>query len=554
MMETNELKKIRGFYCVNRHETLHFSFDVLVAATENSSCRDVLGAVYNDAYEIGMTLPTKFDISDKDEMLGINVGDIIFLRVNCKEIPPLGPLSDEQYVFDPASDAFAVYDIVGSIPDEGKLVFQGIAEKLSKERKENKINDIYYPDTYRKLEDDGTDMANAKRGFIPGTNLTEPIMAKGKDGSELQAWNMSSYDFIEGDSPKSVNPVLWRMEKLNNYNGLFQVYPKITCEDGKTNTELYGGKDGNIYQVRSYDLATMTLVKSVTGWIIIDPLGGEETALAAWECFKKNIDANAQIRAILITHSHVDHYKGVNKIIGEKKIWDISQSEYIETHSKKESIDTEIDDVLVVAPNGFYDEAVSENLYLGNCMSRRASYMYGSFLPRDIYGHVGSGLGKTVGGGNGSIPKPSFELKCMENSFTNLIIDGLPIHFQDVPGTEAPAEFHIYIEDYSALCPGENVTYTMHNLLTSRGAKVRDPKAFAKAIDDAIDNFKSIDVIVGTHHWPTWKSKGECETEANCCIEMMEKERDMYRYYNDQVIRMVNKGMNMEEIAETFKL
>src|SRR5574344_2675641 len=123
-----------------------------------------------------------------------------------------------------------------------------------------------------------------------GTNLTEPIMAKGKDGSELQAWNMSSYDFIEGDSPKSVNPVLWRMEKLNNYNGLFQVYPKITCEDGKTNTELYGGKDGKIYQVRSYDLATMTLVKSVTGWIIIDPLGGEETALAAWECFKKNID------------------------------------------------------------------------------------------------------------------------------------------------------------------------------------------------------------------------------------------------------------------------
>jgi len=195
------------------------------------------------------------------------------------------------------------------------------------------------------------------------------------------------------------------------------------------------------------------------------------------------------------------------------------------------------------APAGFYEEAISENLYLGNAMMRRADYMYGSYLARNVRSHVGSGLGKTIGFGIGQLMQPTQEIP--ENG--SWLIDGLILEFQLAPNTEAPAEMHVFVPAYNALCPGENVTHTMHNLLTSRGAKVRDPKAFATYIDEALDLFgPDIDVIIGTHHWPVWGNQR--------CVEMLENQRDMYRFFNDQVIRMANNGMNMEEAAEAFAL
>ena len=417
-----------------------------------------------------------------------------------------------------------------------------------------KLDKKYYPEPLVLDEKKSSkDFGKASLGFIEGTELTEPIM----DGKK-KVWDMPSFSFLnDNECPPTVHPNLWRMEQLNNMNGIFRVWPLPIEGDIKSST---------IYQVRSYDLATMSIVRSQNGWIIIDPLTGSTTAAYAWEKFKEIMkDDKAKIIAIIITHSHVDHYKGVDALLHAQDdcaIMQAKQSDFeISAKNKRGKTDNETssdgnNDILVLAPDGFYDESISENLYLGNCMSRRAQYMYGGFLPRSEFGTVGSGLGKTVSDQAGSIPVPSFEIK--ENigeDEVKLMIDGLTITFKNVPGTEAPAEMHVYFDDYQALCPGENITQTMHNLLTPRGAKVRDPKAFAEAIDDAINRFPNTNVIIGTHHWPTWnKLKKDGSVEENNCHDLMEKQRDMYLFFNNQVIHLLNSGYNMEEIANNFKL
>lgn len=401
------------------------------------------------------------------------------------------------------------------------------------DRKTVKLNDVYYP-TITPMNEDNEDEINVHRGFIEGTQLSEPIKIPGK---EVVSWDVNRYiDKMHGDAPCTVHPNLWRMEKMNNCNGLYQVYPKP--EDGG---DL---KNGIVYQVRTYDISTMSIIKGKKGWIIIDPLNNVEAARKGWEIFKANIDPDAKLRAVIISHSHVDHYMGLIGVVNPSDILRTTQEKYA---------DQMLDGgkVLVVAPNGFYEEAISENLYLGNSMERRASYMYGIHLPVDECGGVGAGLGKNVSFSSGSLIEPTFELKANDSKIAHLNIDGLSVTFLDTPNTEAPAEFHIFFNDYKILCPGENICYTMHNLLTPRGAKVRDPKAFGKAIDKSMDIINEkwggeINAIIGVHHWPTWGKEQ--------CFTLMEKQRDMYYFFNDQVIRLMNKGMNMEEIAEMFHL
>lgn len=402
------------------------------------------------------------------------------------------------------------------------------------------LEDSFYPELeynsdgsdgmyYHKIKIDNTneeiegDWYNAQKGYIEGTSLQKPI--PNSSNNQVNAWDINSYlDFMKDKPcPPTVHPYLWRMESLNNINGLFKV-------------------DTNIYQIRSFDLSTMSIVKSNHGWIVIDPLCGSENAQKGWEIFKDKVDKEAKLCAILITHSHVDHYKGAMGLIQYAKtsIMEPTPQSDFENYQFNQT------QIPVITPKGFYDEAISENLYLGNCMSRRAVYMYGSALPKSEYGHVGSGLGKSVGVSTGTIPVPTLEVEPNSEGIAKFIIDGINITLQDVPGTEAPAEFHIYFEQYKTLCPGENVTHTLHNLLTSRGAKVRDPKAFGKAIDKAMKLFPDTEIIIGTHHWPTWGKDN--------CMEIMRKQRDMYYFFNDQVIRLLNKGMNMEEIADVFQL
>lgn len=405
--------------------------------------------------------------------------------------------------------------------------------QFNAERKTVKINNQFYPEVIQ-MNENNLEEQFANKGFVEGTALKEPIKA---EQLGINIWNIGNYtSFMEGDTPPTVHPNLWRMEKLNNINGLFQAYPEPA--EGDEN------KNGLIYQIRSYDICTMSIVKGKKGWIIIDPLTSEQAAKLGWEEFKRCIDPDAKISAIIITHSHVDHYLGLSGIVNPDDILQVSQENYSNALLNKGK-------VLVIAPNGFYEEAISENLYLGNSMSRRANYMYGMFLPNDEFGQVGAGLGKNVGVPTGGLYKPSFEVKTDNSKIANLTIDGLSFTFQDVPGTEAPAEFHVFINDYKVLCPGENITYTMHNLLTPRGAKVRNAKAFGNAINKSLEIISSkwngdINVIIGVHHWPTFGKEN--------CIKMMESQRDMYYFFNDQVIRLINKGMNMEEIAEIFTL
>ena len=365
---------------------------------------------------------------------------------------------------------------------------------------------------------DQRDFADATRGFIAGLEppriIESDILAFNAIG--FYAWNMEGYQFMNGfdTAPPSANPSLWRQECLNNYNGLFMVLPDL------------------VYQVRGYELATMSFIKTRNGWIVIDPLSSQETSRAGLALLRAHV-SQAPIVAIISTHSHLDHYNGVPGILQ-------AEGKSIASASKKGQSK---DAIPYYAPNGFYQEALSENLYLQNSMFRRSDYMYGSYLFRSEFGHIGSGLGKTTGFGNGQLYPPTTEIQ--QNGPVK--IDGLEVVFQLAPGTEAPAEMHIFFPEYGAFCPGENVSHTMHNLLTSRGAKIRDPKAFAQYIDEAIDLFgPQIQVLIGTHHWPVW--------DNSRCLDMLEKQRDMYRFFNDQVIRLINDGKNMEEIAEEFQL
>lgn len=362
------------------------------------------------------------------------------------------------------------------------------------------------------------DVEDATRGFIAAL---EPPRYIDNDKEQMNAlgfyaWNLEDYvAFMNGAlAPPSVNPSLWRQECLNNINGLFEVIPDY------------------VYQVRSFDLATMSFVRASDGWIVVDPLAARETARAGLAMLRTHISQDPVV-AIIVTHSHLDHFNGVPGILEAegKTVTPANQPAHT------------AETIPFFAPEGFYHEALSENLYLGNSMVRRADYMYGSYLPKSELGHIGSGLGKTTGFGSGQLFPPTVEIK----ADGPVEIHGLTVEFQLAPGTEAPAEMHLFFPAYGAFCPGENVSHTMHNLLTSRGAKVRDPKAIAQYIDEAIDRFgPEIDVLIGTHHWPVWGNAR--------CVEMLEKQRDMYRFFNDQVIRMINDGMNMEEIAEVFEL
>jgi len=322
-----------------------------------------------------------------------------------------------------------------------------------------------------------------------------------------RVWDMTEYDFIDEDgenAPSTVNPSLWRQAALNNSHGLFEV------------------KEG-IYQLRGYDLSNMTIIEGDTGWILVDPLTARETASEAFRFAQQHL-GDKPIRAILFTHSHIDHFGGVQGIL---------------QHLSEE----EKEDLRIIAPEGFTEEATSENIITGPAMGRRAGTMYGRNLERNERGHVGSGLGKGLAFvAFGFIPPTEL----IRETGEKLTVDGVPMEFQIVSGTEAPAEFTFYLPEHKAFCGAELVSRNMHNLYTLRGAKVRDARLWSSRIEEARTLFSEADIYFGSHHWPVW---GQEDVQ-----DFLKKQRDTYKFIHDETVRMVNAGATPSEIADNLEL
>lgn len=343
---------------------------------------------------------------------------------------------------------------------------------------------------------DRSDFEDARRGLI----ASDPeLVVKDKTGEPV--WDMPAYAFMEGEAPASVNPSLWRQGQLNNIHGLFEV------------TE-------GIYQLRGYDLSNMTLIEGETGWIVVDPLTVAETAEAAWAFAEQHIVDDKPIVAVLFTHSHIDHFGGVRGLPLPE-------------------------DVRVVAPAGFMDEATSENIMAGPAMGRRAVLMYGSELARSPRGHVGSGLGKSPASkGHFGILEPT---DTIGRTGETLTIDGVDFEFQYTPESEAPAEFTFYLPQHRAFCGAELVSRNLHNVYTLRGAKARDALKWSDFIHEALGLFGDrSDILFNSHHWPVW---GEDDI-----ADFLKVQRDTYKYIHDQTMRLANRGHTPDEIAEQIAL
>lgn len=351
--------------------------------------------------------------------------------------------------------------------------------------------------------DNREDFDEAIKGFIAA--LPNQGVIKNDRGEIV--WNLPAYDFVTEKRkgiPDTANPSLWRQLKLLQKSGLYKVV------------------DG-IYQVRSADLSNMTIVEGETGLIIIDPLLSKETAKAAIDLYYAN-RPKKDIKAVIYTHSHADHFGGVKGVISQADV-----------DAKK---------VQVIAPYGFTEAALNENIMVGNAMSRRAMYMYGSLLKPGPQGQLSAGLGLTTSSGETTLILPTYSVTKTGEKMT---IDGVKFVFLMAPGSEAPAEMLFFLPEFKALAAAEDATHTMHNLYTLRGAKVRDAKAWASYLNQAIEMFGAqTEVVFAQHHWPKWGNSR--------VIDFIEKQRDMYKYIHDQSLRLANQGFNMVEIGEKIQM
>ncbi|MEU3270507.1 alkyl sulfatase dimerization domain-containing protein [Saccharomonospora sp. NPDC006951] len=344
---------------------------------------------------------------------------------------------------------------------------------------------------------DTQDFNDAERGFIAALS---PGVITAADGRVV--WDNDAYDFLNQDCPDTAHPSLWRQGQLCAKQGLYEV------------TE-------GIYQVRGLDLSNMTLVEGKRGVVVIDPLISVECAEAALALYREH-RGDRPVTGLIYTHSHGDHFGGARGVLPQG---------------------TE-DGVPVIAPEGFLEHAVSENVYAGNAMTRRAMFMYGDQLPKGPAGQIGCGLGMTTSTGSVSLIAPTVDIT---HTGQEQRIDGVHMVFQLTPGTEAPAEMNFLFPAHRALCLAENATHNMHNVLTLRGALVRDARVWARYLDEAIDYFAGgFDVSFASHHWPTWG--------ASNVVEYLSTQRDLYAYLHDQTLRMLNEGLTGPEIAEALRL
>jgi alkyl sulfatase BDS1-like metallo-beta-lactamase superfamily hydrolase len=348
---------------------------------------------------------------------------------------------------------------------------------------------------------DKRDFEERQRGFIaPAEDLK--IMA---DAGHV-AWDMERFDFLNGSTGfSSVHPSLHRISTLNMNYGLYEVIP-------------------GIYQVRGFDLADISFVRGKTGWIVIDPLTTAEPARAALALFQKHVGKGLPVTAVIYSHSHGDHWGGVRGVVDEA--------------------DVRAGKVEIIAPRDFMQHTISENVYAGNAMNRRLFYQYGLLLPASPFGYVGQGLGQGVSAGLMGLIAPT---RVVEEAIEEFEVDGVRMIFQNTPGTEAPSEMNTYIPGMKALWMAENVTATLHNIYTLRGAPVRDPLRWSKYIAEALYLYgQEAEVMFASHHWPRW---GNARIQ-----EVLRGQRDLYAHMNNQVLHLANQGVTINEIHNVYKL
>ncbi|MFI8931497.1 alkyl/aryl-sulfatase [Streptomyces sp. NPDC053474] len=333
-----------------------------------------------------------------------------------------------------------------------------------------------------------------------------------REGSDIPAWSLGPYAFLTGQAPDTVNPSLWRNALLNMKTGLFEVV------------------ENAVYQVRGMDLSNISFLEDPTGAsqeiVVVDPLISEECAAAAWKLYREHRGAERTIRAVIFTHSHLDHYGGVLGLFDDGVL--------------PQGVD-------IIAPEGFLEHSVSENVYAGNAMQRRALFMYGALLDRSARGQVDAGLGKYNSVGLSGLLPPTCTVT-PEIAVPHNIVSFGPVNleFQLTPGTEAPAELNFYLPDIRTVCMAENATPTLHNLYSLRGAQVRDAKAWSQYLAQSVEWYGDrSDVLFASHFWPRWKSEG-----GNEIVDFLTSQADLYRYLHDQSLRLANHGRTMTEIAE----
>jgi len=337
----------------------------------------------------------------------------------------------------------------------------------------------------------------ATRGFVAAPDIQQ---IRATDGRVV--WDFTAYNFVQGDAPETVNPSLWRHAQLLVRAGLFRVTDRV-------------------YQVRGFDVSNMTIVIGDTGLIIIDPLSSAETASAALALARRTI-GNAPVVAVIYTHSHLDHFGGVRGVVPADQVANVQ----------------------VIAPEGFMEHAVTENVIAGNAMGRRAMYQFGFGLPPGPEGQMTSGIGIAVSAGTYTLIPPTHSIT---HTGETLTVDGVRIEFQITPGTEAPAEMNFFFPDLGVLCIAENATATMHNILTPRGALVRDAKAWADYLTEALRLYGDrAQVMVSSHAWPRFG--------GDRVRDFIASHRDAYKYLHDQTVRLMNAGYTDREIAEMVRL
>ncbi|WP_250450845.1 alkyl sulfatase dimerization domain-containing protein [Caballeronia sp. ATUFL_M2_KS44] len=348
--------------------------------------------------------------------------------------------------------------------------------------------------------EDHLDEEEARRGFI-GTVPDAEV----RDAYGALVWSVADYRFLDDPvAPATAHPALWRQARLNLIHGLFKVTDRI-------------------YQVRGFDLANMTIIEGDSGLIIIDPLTCRETAKAALDLYLSHRPGKPVV-AVIYSHSHADHFGGVKGVTDEASV-----------RSGK---------VAVIAPEGFMEAAISENVMAGTVMWRRAQFQGGSTLPRNACCQIDAGLGKTGPRGTVTLIEPTRLIR--EETETH-VIDGIEIVFQLTPESEAPAEMHFFFPQLRALNLAENGTRTLHNLCPLRGAQVRDARLWSRYLNDSLERYAPhADVVFAQHHWPTW---GRARITA-----FIEQQRDLYKFLHDQTVRMMNHGLTGIEIAERMRL